>query len=299
VSVEPHPARAGVVYALLAYGTWGLIPLYWKAVRSVPAEQLVAHRTLWSLVLLVALMAVRGRLSEVRGLLREARALRLLAASGLLLAGNWLVFLWAIDGDRVLESSLGYYVTPLVNVALGVLLLGERLRPLQGLAVLLAAAAVTYLTLALGAPPWIALALAFTFGLYGLLRKVAHVDALAGLTVETLLLAPLALAFLVHEHAEGRGAFLAAGAGRDVLVAASGIVTALPLLWFAHAARRLRYVTLGQFQYVTPTGHLLLATLVWGEPLAGPRVATFAILAVALALYTFDSLRAARRGARG
>lgn len=294
MSADPPSARAGVLYGLLAYGTWGLIPIFWRSVRSVPAEQLVAHRTLWSLLVLLGLLALRGRLREVFGLLKDLRALRLLLASGLLLAGNWLVFLWAVDHDRVLESSLGYYVNPLVNVALGVLLLGERLRPLQGLAVLLAAAAVTYLTLALGAPPWIALGLAFTFGLYGLLRKVAHVDALAGLTVETLLLAPLALAFLLHEHAAGRGAFGAGGAARDLLVALSGLMTALPLLWFAHAARRLRYATLGQLQYLTPTGHLLLAVLAWGEPFTPARAVTFALLAVALALYAADSLRASR-----
>lgn len=297
---RPDPARAGVLYALLAYGCWGLIPIYWKSVSAVPALQMVAHRCVWGLVVLALLLAVARRLPEALAVFRRPRQVLLLLTSGLLLAGNWLVFVGAVNQGRVLESSLGYYINPLVNVLLGVLVLRERLRPLQAVAVGLAALAVVLLALALGAAPWIALALAFTFGLYGLLRKVARVDALIGLSVETLLLAPAAATVLVLEDAAGRGVLGRAGPdgaldlalqGRILL---SGLVTALPLLWFAHAARRLRYATLGLFQYVTPTGHLLLAVGLYGERFTGAHALTFGLIAAALALYAVDARRAAR-----
>lgn len=303
-------SRSGVLYALLAYGCWGLIPLYWKSVRHVPAEQMVAHRCVWGLVVLLALLLATGRLGEAAAAFRRPRQVLLLLASGLLLAGNWLVFLWAVNHGRVLESSLGYYINPLVNVLLGVLLLRERLRPLQAAAVALAALAVVLLALALGAAPWIALGLAFSFGFYGLLRKIAKLDALIGLSVETLLLAPLAVGTLLWADAQGRGAFARAGPDglldlrTHLLILASGPVTAFPLLWFAHAARRLRYATLGLFQYITPTGHLLLAVLLYGERFTLAHAVSFGLIGTALALYAVDARRASATtrlggGARG
>lgn len=285
--------RAGVLYACLAYGSWGLVPLYWKAVRHVPAAQMVAHRCVWAAAVLLVLLGLQTRLGAVRETLRSARQALLLLLSGLLLAGNWLVFLWAIGHDRVLESSLGYYVNPLVNVLLGVVFLGERLSRLQAAAVALAALAVVVLALSLGAMPWIALTLAVTFGFYGLLRKLAKVDALAGLAVETLLLLPLALAALLQQERAGVGAFGRDGLATHALILASGPVTAFPLLWFAHAARRLRFATLGQFQYITPTGHLLLATLLYGEAFTRGHAVAFGLIAVALLLYAREARRAA------
>jgi chloramphenicol-sensitive protein RarD len=283
-----------VLYALAAYGSWGLIPLYWKTLKSVPSAQVVAHRSLWALLVLVLLLSLRGRLAEVLRAFRNGRQALLLAASGLLLAANWLVFIWAVNTGHVLESSLGYYVNPLVMVLLAFVFLRERLRPPQVVAVALATVAVVALAWLTGTAPWVALALAFTFGLYGLLRKVAQADALVGLSVETALMTPLALAFLVTEEVAGRSAFVHDGASISLLLALTGPMTAFPLLWFAHAARRLRYATLGQFQYITPTGHFLLATLLWGEPLTAGHVVAFALIAVALALYSWDSARAAR-----
>jgi chloramphenicol-sensitive protein RarD len=286
--------RTGVLYALAAYGSWGLIPLFWKTLKSVPAMQVVAHRSVWALLVLLVVLSVRGRLGEVARAFRSRRQLVWLAASGLLLATNWLVFIWAVNTGHVLESSLGYYVNPLVMVLLGFLFLRERLRPAQVVAVGLATVAVVALAVLTGTAPWVALALALTFGLYGLLRKVAHADALVGLSVETALMAPLALAYLIHEEVAGRSAFGHEGGSISLLLALTGLVTAFPLLWFAHAARRLRYATLGQFQYITPTGHFLLATLLYGEPLTTGHVVAFALIAVALALYSWDTARAAR-----
>jgi chloramphenicol-sensitive protein RarD len=294
-SVHGATTRAGVAYALAAYGSWGLIPIYWKTLKGVPAMQVVAHRGVWALLVLLVVLGLRRRLGEVARALRSGRQVAWLAASGLLLATNWLVFIWAIHTGRVLESSLGYYVTPLVMVLLGRVFLRERLRPAQGLAVAFATAAVVALAALTGTAPWVALALAFTFGLYGLLRKVAHADALVGLSVETALMAPLALAYLLHLEAAGRSAFVHEGAAVSVLLALTGPMTAFPLLWFAHAARRLRYATLGQFQYITPTGHFLLATLLYGEPLTNGHLVAFPLIAVALALYSWDSARAARQ----
>jgi len=290
---QARATRAGVGYALLAYGSWSLIPIYWKALKHLDPLHVVAHRTLWSLPVLALLLALGGRLRELPAVWRDRRTLRLLLASGVLLALNWAVFIWAMTHDRVLESSLGYYINPLVNVGLGVLVLHEHLRPRQALAVGLAAAAVVYLTLALGTPPWVALGVATTFGLYGLLRKIARVDALLGLAVETALLAPFALGYLIVEGAAGRSDF-PAPQGTSLLLVGSGVVSCVPLLWFAHAARRLSYATLGQFQYITPTGHLLLGWLVYNEALSSPRVIAFALIAVALAFYAADTWLAAR-----
>jgi chloramphenicol-sensitive protein RarD len=299
----PSPApststRTGALYALAAYGAWGLMPVYWRAAapagdvgRSV---EMVAHRILWSLLFLLVLLAASRRLGALGGVLRQPRQVALLLGTGTLLAGNWGVFIWAITHGKVVESSLGYYVNPLVMVALGVVFLKERLRPRQALAVLVAAVAVTLLGALRGAPPWIALALALSFSCYGLLRKMAQVDPLVGLTVETLLLAPFALALLAVMEARGDGSFLAQGWDVRLLIAASGPVTALPLVWFAHAARLLRYATLGQFQYLTPTCHFLLAMLAYGEQLTLGHKIAFPLIAVALVLYSWDSARAAR-----
>ena len=292
-------ARRGALYALAAYGTWGLMPVYWRAATPAGdterALEMVAHRSLWSLLVLLVLLTVLKRGGALLATLKRPRTALLLLLTGALLATNWGVFIWAVTHGRVVESSLGYYVNPLVMVALGVVFLRERLRPAQGAAVLLGAIAVTTLAVLRGAPPWVALALAFSFGLYGLLRKVAHVDALVGLTIETLMMAPFAIAMIVRQESLGQASFGHHGVAASLLVAASGPVTAFPLLWFAEAAKRLRYATLGQFQYLTPTVHFLLAVAVYGERLTRGHAIAFPLIAVALVLYAWDSARAARR----
>jgi chloramphenicol-sensitive protein RarD len=275
----------GGLYATAAFLWWGLAPLYWREVRDVPGVEMVAHRIVWSVPFVWLLVARRRRLGEVGAAIRDRRHLRLLVASAALLAVNWVAFIEAIRRDLVLEASLGYYVNPLLNVVLGTVFLRERLTPLQVAAVLLAAAGVTWLAVDLGVVPWVALLLAGTFGAYGLLRKRAEVDSLVGLAVETAVLAPVALAGILVAAAMGASHVPAGDLKHDAFVVGSGLVTALPLLWFAHAARRLRYVTVGFFQYLAPTGQFLLAVFAFGERFTTAHAVAFGCIWVAVALY--------------
>jgi chloramphenicol-sensitive protein RarD len=284
----------GGLSALAAFGFWGVIPVYFKAVAHVPAPELLAHRTFWSVILLLVLIVLGRRWSALRGALAQPRIWLLLGASTSLLAVNWLVFIWAITDGRVLETSLGYYINPLINVLLGVLVLRERLTPWQALAVALATIGVLNLTLQLGSIPWVSLTLAVSFGIYGLIRKTIRLNSIEGLFVETALVAPLALGYLIYLGATGTGALGAHDGTTDILLVLSGVVTALPLLAFASAARRLQYTTVGFFQYIAPTGHFLLAVFVYGEAFTGAHLVTFGLIWTALAIFTAHSLHAAR-----
>lgn len=287
-------SRLGVVYGLAAFGAWGLLPLYFKAVGSVPPLELLAHRIVWSLSLLAIVAIVRGDLGGVRETLRDRRLRLTLTVTTCLIALNWGLFIWAIANGRLLEASLGYFVNPLVNVALGFVFLRERLRPLQTVAVGLATVAVIYMTLELGRLPWLSTALAMSFGVYGLLRKRAAVGGVRGLTVETLLLTPLAAAWLLWRETQGLLHFTHAGLRLDALLVAAGVITALPLIWFAESARRLRLSTIGIMQYLAPTGQFLLAVLVFGETFTRTHAVTFGLIWAALILYTADTLRTLR-----
>jgi chloramphenicol-sensitive protein RarD len=243
----------------------------------------------WSLALLLALSWRQDRLADIRAALRNPKALRVLAASTTLIALNWLVYIYAVVHGRMLEGSLGYYINPLVNVLLGVVILRERLAALERVAVALAAAGILWLALHVGHPPWISLALAVSFGLYGLLRKVAPVGALTGLAVETLLLLPFSLGYLAWRLGSGQAAFLAGDATLDVLLVLAGPLTAFPLLCFAGAARRLPLSTLGFLQYLSPTLQFLLAVLVYGEPFRRAQAGAFAFIWTALALFAYHT----------
>ncbi len=286
------PTQSGLLYGVGAYLWWGLAPLYFKAIAHVSPVEVLAHRVTWSLGVLALLLALSRQWRTAAAALRDPSVrLRLLATSALI-ATNWLVFIWAIANHRLVEASLGYFINPLVNVALGVLLLGERLRPLQVVAVLLAAAGVTLLTLRLGHLPWVALVLAFSFALYGLLRKTARVESLVGLSLETLLLAPLSVAYLLW--APDRH-FLAHSTTTDLLLLSAGVVTSVPLLWFATAARRLRLTTVGLLQYLAPSAQLAIATLLFGEPFTPTHALSFGLIWTALLLYTSANLPRLRR----
>ena len=289
-SGAPESARLGVAYGLSAYLAWGLAVLYFKAIARVPAEEILAHRIVWSVPLLLAWLAWRGRLGEIRPALKDRRTLLALLVSTALIATNWLLFIRAVSTGHVVQASLGYYITPLVNVLLGMVVLRERLRPAQWVSVLLAAAGVAYFALTLGSLPGVALVLAVSFALYGLLRKTVGVDGALGLAVETSLLLPVAAAFLLARGAEGKLVF-----GHDVpittLLLAAGIVTSLPLLWFTNAVRRLRLATIGFLQYISPSIQLLLAVAVYGEPFTKTHLVTFACIWIALANYSADAWR--------
>jgi len=292
---EARAARAGVFYGLAAYGAWGVFPLYFKLIRAASPAEILAHRTIWSFVLLFAIVAFRGRLGAIRPALSRPRDLARAAATTALIATNWFVYIWAVNNDHVLEASLGYFVNPLVNVLLGMVILRERLRRLQTASVLVAAAGVFWLAWAVGRAPIIPLALALSFGLYGLLRKQARIGGAEGLLVETALLSPFAVGYLLFLGAQGRLTFLHATGGFDLLLMSSGVVTALPLIWFVEAARRLRLTTLGFLQYLSPTLQFLLGVFLFAEPFPPERRIAFGLIWAALALFTVDATLALRR----
>ncbi|MDX9886428.1 EamA family transporter RarD [Thauera sp.] len=286
--------------ALFAFIVWGLAPLYFRALGNVPPFEIVAHRVLWSALLLAGLLAFvpfTGGFERVRAVWQQPRLLALLALTSLLTSSNWLVFIWSIDAGRLLEASLGYFINPLVSVALGAIFLGERLRPLQAVAVAVACAGVGWRVWQLGSPPWIPLFLAGTFGLYGLLRKRAPVDAVSGLFVETLLVAPLALIWLGWLYQHGTLSF---GSGQltDWLLPLTGVITAVPLMMFAVGARRLPLATVGFLQYIAPSLNFLVAVLLFREPFDTTQLVGFGLIWLALAVYSADLLRAGRRAAR-
>lgn len=287
-----QPGAAGLVFGIGSYTIWGLLPLYIHLLQGVPALQVLAHRVLWSLLLVAVLILV---LRRAKGIVAAARGrtLLLLVASALTIGVNWIVYIWAVQNGHVLEASLGYFITPLVNVALGFGFLGERLRRLQSVAIAIAAVGVVVLAVSGGGALWISLLLALSFGLYGLIRKVAAIDALGGLSVETLLLAPFSVALLLYASQTGTNAF-GHSAHLDWLLVFAGVVTALPLLLFAAAARRLPLATLGLLQYIAPTLQFAEAVLVFGEPIRAVHVLTFTLIWTGCALYAFDSIRASR-----
>ncbi len=302
-AADPAPAhahaRTGMLYAALAYIAWGLFPLYFKRLSDVNALEVIAHRTVWSLVFVAVILAVLRRWTWLGPVLRSSRLLATCAVSALLLSSNWLVYVWAVQHGHVVEASLGYFINPLVNVMLGFVFLRERLRPVQWVAIGLAAAGVIWLTVTAGRPPWIALVLALSFGVYGLMRKTAHLGALEGLTLETLILSPFAAGALIWWTVQGSSAFALASAGDGgghlgwLLLA--GPLTAIPLLLFAAGARRITLTTLGLVQYLSPTIQFLLGVWLYHEPLAGARLVGFVLIWSALAVYSAESLWRSRR----
>jgi chloramphenicol-sensitive protein RarD len=282
---------AGLLYAFAAYLAWGVFPAYWKQLRHVPATELIAHRVLWSFAFVALLITLGKRWPEFLGTFRSGQRMRALGLSTVLISANWLLFIWAVNSGHVMQASLGYYINPLLNVLLARLVLGERLRPVQVVAVVLALAGVLNLTLGAGEFPWVSLTLALSFSIYGLVRKLAPVEPLTGLAVETSIAAPFALLFLLAFVKPQTGRLLGADLHDTLFMVGSGVATALPLLWFALGAKRLRYSTLGIVQYVAPTGQLLLAVLAYGEPFTSRHALTFALIWSAVLLYTVDSLR--------
>ncbi len=291
-------ARSGALYGVAAYLMWGLFPLYWPLLEpSVPLEVL-AHRVLWSLVVVIVLLAVTGRLGSVRSLLADRRRLLRMALAAVLIAVNWFTYIYGVTSGHVVETSLGYFVNPIVTVLLGVLVLGERLRPAQWTALGLAGLAVVVLTVENGRPPWLALVLAFSFGGYGLLKKTTRVGVVEGLAVESGVLVPVAAAYVAFLGASGAGTFGTEGAGHAALLALSGLVTAVPLLAFGAAAARVPLTTLGLLQYLAPSLQFALGVTLFDEPLPPVRLLGFVLVWAGLALFTADLVRHHRREQR-
>lgn len=275
----------GIWSAVGAYVLWGLFPLYWKLLADVPALQLLGHRVIWSFLLLIFIVLAGGQWTALRTALRDGRTLAIYAAAAVLLGANWTLYVWGVNSERIVETSLGYFINPLVSVLFGVVFLRERLRPWQWLPVGLAASGVIYLTAAYGSLPWLALALAGSFGLYGLVKKLAPLGALHGLTVETGVLFLPCLAFLLWAQAAGFGAFGRLGLRADLLMAGAGVVTTVPLLLFASAARQIPLSLVGLLQYIAPTMQFLLGVLVYHEPFTPQRAIGFAIVWLALVIF--------------
>lgn len=292
--------RTGAMAAASCYLLWGLVPLYWKPLASVNAVELIAHRHVWSLLLLLVLMLGRREwVAEARRALGSWGSVGRLLLGALLLTTNWLVYVWGVNGGHIIETSLGYFLVPLFSVVAGRFLLGEHLRRVQWVAVGLAAAGVLMLVLRASRVPWIALLLAGSWGCYSVLRKRATLGAIPGLALETLLLSPFALGYLGWRHLDGTGALSRVDLNTHLLILSSGVVTAVPLLLFAHAAKRIRLSTLGLLQYLAPTVQLILGVFVYHEPFERGRLLSFGCIWVALVVYTADNLMAQRRASRG
>jgi chloramphenicol-sensitive protein RarD len=284
----------GIWNGLGAYVLWGFFPIYWKLLHEVPALQVIGHRIAWSFILLVAVIGLTRQWDNFRFAALAPKIIGIYAIAGVLLSINWLVYVWGVNAGFIVETSLGYFINPLVSVLLGVVFLRERLRSMQWLAVGLAAAGVIYLTLTYGRPPWIALSLAFSFGIYGFVKKLAPLGSLYGLTLETALVFPAALIYLLFAESTGTGAFLHQGAVTDILLVGTGVVTSIPLLMFASAAREIPLTMIGVLQYVAPTIQFLIGVFLYHEPFDQSRLIGFSLVWIALIIFWVESFLASR-----
>ena len=297
LAAADRTARIGLAFGLLAYALWGVLPIYFKALAEVPAIDIVAHRIVWSLLFLCVLVAVTRGWNQIAGGLRDRRTLSLLLVTSALIAVNWLLYVYAVTSGHILAGSLGYYLNPLMNIVLGRFILKERLTNLQWAAVAIAAAGVTVLAWGAGTTLWISLTLCVTFATYGLLRKIAAIDAIAGMAIETAILFPLALGWLLWGFSAGQPSFGSSDTETWLLVAA-GVVSTTPLLLFTAAARRLRYSTLGILQFIAPTLQFIIAVWLYGEAFTTAHAIAFGAIWTALALYVASLLHTMRNASR-
>ncbi|WP_290700730.1 EamA family transporter RarD [Amphritea sp.] len=287
---DTQEQNRGILFALSAYGMWGLFPIYFKSVASVSPFEVLSHRIIWSVVFLTLFIIISGRWQELIHNFRQKRLIASLTVSAILVSLNWLVFIWAVGQGRILETSLGYFINPLISLLLGMIFLGERLRKAQWIAILLAVAGVGYQLVLVGSLPWVALFLACSFGFYGLLRKRIVVDPFSGLLIETLLLSPFALLYLFWLNQQNQLAFLSESIEISLLLVAAGIITSLPLICFAVGARRLTLTLNGLLQYTAPSIAFILAVVVYHEPLDSNRLVTFALIWSGLILFTAEGI---------
>lgn len=291
-------SRQGVFFAIAAYTMWGVAPVYFKWLESVPALEILSHRIIWSFILVLALILILGRAGRLKPVLQNKKQMLRLALATCLLGGNWFLFIWAINNDHILDASLGYYINPLLNVAIGMAFFGERMRNMQLVAIALAVTGVLIQVISFGSVPWVALALACSFAIYGAIRKRLPIDSMTGLWLETLILLPAVLVYMVF-FASSSAADMTQNTWQiNTLLVAAGVVTTAPLLCFTAAAQRIRYSTLGFFQYIGPSLMFILAVWVYGEPLATDKLVTFGIIWLALAIYSLDTVLFQQRSKR-
>ncbi len=294
MTTTPAIDRRGLLAAIFAFTLWGVFPLYWHLLKAVPSLQIIAHRVIWCCVFVAGYLLLSDGRDWLRRALAGPKVGRMLLLSSVLISTNWGIYIWAVTHDRVVDASLGYFINPLVNVLLGVLVLRERLNRAQWLAVAIAALGVLWLAFVHGRPPWIALALAASFGVYGLIRKLVAVDSVPGLAIESLILFPIALIWLISAQWQGVGAFASGDIRSDALLVVGGALTALPLIGFAYAARRIPYTLTGLLQYLSPTLQLLCGVLILGESFDRMQLIGFACIWAALAIYAADGWRRAQ-----
>ncbi|MBC8509498.1 MAG: EamA family transporter RarD [Anaerolineales bacterium] len=285
----------GILYGLGCYTLWGFLPIYWKLIENIPSLEIVGHRTLWSFVFVLTYVVATKAWNGFQPIRVNSKILLVYLATGVLMSANWLIYIWAVNSGYIIESSLGYFINPLVNVSLGVIFLREKLRLWQWIPVGLAALGVGYLTVSYGELPWIALSLAFTFGFYGLIKKTAALDSISGFTIETGFVVLPALAWLLYLEFVGRGAFGHGTALETLLLILAGVATGLPLLWFGAAARRVPLSTLGFLQYIAPTFQFLIGVFIYGEDFSQDRVIGFCIIWTALLIFSIDGIFNRRR----
>lgn len=290
--------RRGFLLGAAAYAIWGVFPLYFPLLEPAGAVEILAHRVFWSLVTMLLFVLAFGRIRQVRAVVAHRRTFGILAVAAVVIAINWGTYIWGVNNGHVVETSLGYFINPLVTVLMGVVILGERLRNLQWVALGIAAVAVVGLTVEYGRPPWVALVLAFSFGSYGLAKKKANVGAIESLTVETMLLAPFAGAYILWLVAQGTSTFGTEGAGHAVLLVSTGIVTAVPLIFFGAAATRVSLTTIGLLQYLAPTIQFAIGVLVFQEEMTPMRWAGFGLVWIALVMFTYEAINHRRRQLR-
>ncbi len=284
----------GIWYGIAAYAMWGFFPIYWKLLHDVPALQLLGHRILWSFLLLLAFIFITRQWKDFRSVAFNGKTLRIYTVAGVLLSLNWLIYVWGVNAGFIVETSLGYFINPLLSVLFGVIFLREKLRPMQWVPVVIAAIGVTYLTVTYGRPPWIALSLAVTFGLYGLVKKLSPLGSVFGLTLETGIVFPIALIYLIFIQSGGAGAFLNKGMTVDLLLVGAGIVTTIPLLMFASAAKQIPLNMIGVLQYFAPTIQFLIGVFIYKEPFDHTRLIGFSIVWLALVIFWVENLIAHR-----
>jgi chloramphenicol-sensitive protein RarD len=285
----------GTISIVTAFFLWGIFPVYWKALQHVSSTQILAHRVVWSLVFVLVLLSIQRRWNEAKSVMSLYHNVPIFLVTSFLLGGNWLIYIWAVNSNQIVEACLGYFINPLVNVCLGMVFLRERLYRLQIISVLLAFAGVLFLTLQYGRLPWIALVLAVTFGIYGLLRKTARAESMVGLLLDTGFLAPIFLVYLIFLAAHGSGALVSINLRTDVLLIGAGVVTAVPLLLFAYGARRIRYSTVGFLQYIAPTGQLLIGVFLYREQFTRAHAIAFGLVWVALLVYSTSTFMTYKR----
>jgi chloramphenicol-sensitive protein RarD len=286
---------SGTVTVISAFLMWGFLPIYWKILKHVPSTQILAHRVIWSLVFFVILLFIQGRWRETKIFAPFYPNTLIFIVTAFILGTNWLTYIWAVNSEQIVESSLGYFINPLVNVFLGMVFLRERLYRWQMLSLILALMGVAFLIFHYGRIPWIALVLAFTFGVYGLLRKTSRAGSMVGLFFDTSLLLPISVAYLIILHAHGSGAFCFIDRTTDILLMGSGVVTAVPLLLFTYGARRIQYSAVGFFQYIAPTGQLLIGVVLYKEPFTTTHAISFGFVWVAIAIYYISTFAMYKR----